>query len=266
MSYVVRDGNGTALTKSASDVGSGVQADNCRICDATAANFMPTMDAVGRPGFQKITDGTNTMPTMDVVGRPGFQKITDGTNTMPTMDVAARPGFQKITDGTNTMPTMDAIARAGFVQASDGTNAFKSGNAANISALASINSMLVAKPGEWSATHAPVVNTAATATKAAGAAGVRHVCTGVSFCVASDAAATPTALLVHLRDGATGVGAILASWYISISATAGESRQVAITGLNIVGAAATAMCLEFAAAPGANAYASVAIQGYDAAA
>lgn len=49
------------------------------------------------------SDGTNTAPTMDAVGRPGFQKITDGTNTMPTMDSVARPGFMKVTDGTNSV-------------------------------------------------------------------------------------------------------------------------------------------------------------------
>lgn len=30
----------------------------------------------------QVTDGTNVMPTMDAITRPGFQKITDGTNTL----------------------------------------------------------------------------------------------------------------------------------------------------------------------------------------
>jgi hypothetical protein len=107
---------------SATDVGGGVLANSVRVCDATAANFLPTMDAVGRAGFQKITDGTNTMPTLDAVGRAGFVKLTDGTNTAPSMDAAGRAGFQKITDGTNTMPTMDAAGRKGFTAVTDGTN------------------------------------------------------------------------------------------------------------------------------------------------
>lgn len=83
-----------------------------RVTDATSTNFLPTMDAVARPGFQKITDGTNTLPTMDAVGRAGFQKITDGTNTLPTMDVAARAGFGKVTDGTNTAAVKAASTAA----------------------------------------------------------------------------------------------------------------------------------------------------------
>lgn len=109
-------------------------------------NRMPTMDAVGRPGFMELTDGTNTMPTMDVVARAGFMQITDGTNILPTMDAIARAGFQKITDGTNLqtliaisateyglgvglvdasgnrLPSMDVVGRAGFIKLTDGTN------------------------------------------------------------------------------------------------------------------------------------------------
>jgi len=169
-------------------------------------------------------------------------------------------------DGSTDMPTMDAVARAGFVQASDGTNAFKSGNAANLAALASINSQLVTTPGQWGVTHAPAANTVATITKAAGAAGTRHVCTGVSVSIASDGAATPAAMTLNLRDGATGAGTILASWTLSLTATSGDCKVFGATGLNLVGTAATAMTLEFAAAPGANAYQAVNLFGYDAAA
>lgn len=100
--FVVKDGNGNALTIRSTDDGTTAQIMNTRIADATAANFMPTMDVAARAGFIKVTDGTNTMPTMDVAARPGFVKLTDGTNTMPTMDVVTRPGFIKVTDGTNT--------------------------------------------------------------------------------------------------------------------------------------------------------------------
>ena len=31
--------------------------------------------------YNRITDGSNTMPTMDAVGRAGFHKVTDGTST-----------------------------------------------------------------------------------------------------------------------------------------------------------------------------------------
>lgn len=123
-------------------------------------NTQPVMDAVGRAGFQAITDGTtgpvavkaastaalatdkalvvrpmmptdgtNTQPAMDAVGRPGYVKVTDGTNTLPTMDVAARAGFVTVTNGTQNMPTMDAVARPGFFKLTDGTNTMPTGDA-----------------------------------------------------------------------------------------------------------------------------------------
>lgn len=67
----------------------------------------------------KVTDGTNTMPTMDVVGRAGFQKITDGTNVMavkaastaaqasdPSAVVAMSPN-SPLPAGSNTIGKVD---------------------------------------------------------------------------------------------------------------------------------------------------------------
>ena len=101
------------------------------------------MDVASRPGFVKVTDGTNTQPTMDAVGRPGFVKVTDGANTQPAMDAAARPGFVKITDGTNTMPTMDAAGRPGFQKITDGTSVV-SVKAASTAAVAADLALVVA--------------------------------------------------------------------------------------------------------------------------
>jgi hypothetical protein len=123
---------GGVITFSSTDIGAGVEAGNIRICDATAANFMPTADAASRKLFAAITDGTNTATvkaastaalTTDtaIVVRPLMP--TDGTNTQPSMDAAGRAGFFKLTDGTNTAKTMDTAGRAGFQQITDGTNA-----------------------------------------------------------------------------------------------------------------------------------------------
>lgn len=190
--------------------------------------------------------------------------VFNGANEMPTMDVVARKGFVSVTDGTNTMPTGDAVARSVFTKPNDGTNAFLSASAANVGAKTGINAMLTTFPGEWAVTNAPVANMQASASQAAGGAGVRHVCTSVSATVAAGGTA-PTAATVtlNLRDGATGAGTVLQSWTLGIEATAGRTTTFSLSGLNIPGTAATAMTLEFAAAGGANTFESVSMTGYD---
>jgi hypothetical protein len=103
--------------------------------------------------------------------------------------------------------------------------------------------------------------TAATVTKASGGGSVRHVVTGVTFCF-QDSAINTVARLVNLRDGASGAGTIIKSWYVSNGGVAGGAQCQSETGLNISGSAATAMTLEFAAAPAATASETVSFEGY----
>ena len=110
--------------------------------------------------------------------------------------------------------------------------------------------------------HTPAAATQATITQAAGAAGVRNVCTGIQWSETLGGT-LQTLIQVNLRDGTTGAGTIL--WSISLggasSATTGY-LSMGITGLNIVGTAATAMTLEFSAAGVAASTQSVSLQGY----
>jgi len=103
--------------------------------------------------------------------------------------------------------------------------------------------------------------TAATISKASGGGSVRHVVTGVTMCF-QDSVANTVARLVNLRDGATGAGTIIKSWYLSNGGVAGGAQCQSETGLNITGSAATAMTLEFAAAPAATASETVSFEGY----
>jgi hypothetical protein len=136
----------------------------------------------------------------------------------------------------------------------------RSGSAANLSAFSATGSELTTTPGNWTVLNTPAAATQATATKAAGAAGVRHVCNSISATFA--AGATPgAATLVNLRDGASGAGTILWSQYLA--APTGDVRVLTISGLNIVGSAATAMTLEFAAAGAATTLQAVTLTGYD---
>lgn len=101
------------------------------------------------------------------------------------------------------------------------------------------------EPGTWTVVHTPSAATAAIAAKAAGGAGVRHICRGIHASIACGANAQTPILLV-LRDGATTAGTII--WSKKLSAPANSVANIDITGLAIVGSENTAMTLEFAAA------------------
>lgn len=138
------------------------------------------------------------------------------------------------------------------------------GTAANLAATVSTKAALVVGPGQWSQTHAPAVNTQATKSQPAGAAGVRHVCTWLTITLANNSTGSVQTLLIfNLRDGATGAGTVLASFTLALPATPGERVVLPLTGLNIVGSAATAMTLESASATAAQTAASISFGGYD---
>lgn len=137
----------------------------------------------------------------------------------------------------------------------------RSASAATQSASTQTGVLAVAAVGNWSINHTPTSNTQATITRAAGAAGVRHIATSISATLNALTAATETTVLLNLRDGATGAGTIL--WSVRLHAIPAGTTGIAIGGLSIVGSAATAMTLEFAAAGGSNTFESVALTGYD---
>lgn len=117
------------------------------------------------------------------------------------------------------------------------------------------------KRDSWAITNAPIVATAATISQAAGATGVKNVCTSISISLASTGAPTAGIVQFNLRDGATGAGTILQTWRLSVPGVAGECRVVTLGDLWIEGTAATAMTLETSAAPAANTFATVAMTG-----
>lgn len=116
----------------------------------------------------------------------------------------------------------------------------------------------------WTSTHSPAASAQASTSKAAGGGTVRHVATGVIGCLFGQATVTgPAAGIMQLRDGASGAGTVLATWYFSIEAT-DETRHipcVTMTGLNITGSANTALTLEFTAGI-TNAAETVTLMGY----
>lgn len=117
-------------------------------------------------------------------------------------------------------------------------------------------------PTDWSIFSTPVVATAASASKAL-VLNQSHICTSISATLSTAATAQAAAAILVLRDGATGVGAIL--WSKQVILPANSVWEVNLTDLVIKGTAGNAMTLELTANPVAGAFASVAMTGYDSA-
>lgn len=180
---------------------------NIRLCDATAANFAPTMDAVGRAGYQYITDGTHTFPTADAAARKLFAAITDGTNTATVKasstgaaatDTALVVRPMAWTDGSNTAPTMDAIARAGFQELTDGTTGPVFVTPASTAAIATNKALVVALHPT-----SPVTTNADTALTA-GAAPTKAFALAGQFLAWGSLPAATTAQTVALQTDSAG--------------------------------------------------------------
>lgn len=199
-----------------------------------------------------------TAPTLGLLGQAAFTFLYDGTNF---------DRLRSVVDNTDAQ-AVGVVGLAGVMakaQAFNGTSydRVRTNSAATLSGTTQPFGQLVANPGEWSINHTPALNTQATITRAAGAAGVRHVCRSISATLIGLAASVEATVLVNLRDGATGAGTILWSTRLLVTGTTGSETGISISGLNILGSAATAMTLEFAAAGGANTFESVALTGYD---
>lgn len=111
----------------------------------------------------------------------------------------------------------------------------------------------------WSETDTPAAATQATASKAAAAA-VFHVATGFTGCITDTDSAFGTAIL-ELRDGATGAGTVIRTWYLDFPA-ANDSKCIDLTIPAMMGTVNTAMTLEFTAGGTANSLQTVTLTGY----
>jgi hypothetical protein len=123
---------------------------------------------------------------------------------------------------------------------------------------------LVARPPEWAVNNTSTAAAQATISKAAGGAGVRHVCTGLAVMVKTDSTGNADLCTWNLRDGATGAGTVLATG-VCVVATGASNASVptVLTGLSIVGTANTAMTLEFSVAGATHTLQIVNMFGYD---
>lgn len=158
--------------------------------------------------------------------------------------------------GSSTVP---GVGLQAALAAMDGTS-FARQSAAVAASQIGTNAQQVALPGNWSVVSFPATNTAAVAVKAAGGAGVRHVCTAVSFGLGQPATALAFLGNLQILDGVTII------WQKAISSGAGTAvngQSIDISGLALVGSANASMTAQFSAAAGAATQESVTLMGYD---
>ena len=150
--------------------------------------------------------------------------------------------------------TLGALLSLARQQAFNGTSwdRHRSVSAANMTAATPTGIDLVNGPGQWSVFSQPAAATQAIATRAAGGAGVRHVCKTISGTTTD----TTTLQVLQLLDGATVV------WSQVLGGTGG-AVSFSLSELNIVGTANTAMTLQFSVAPAAGKNQAVAETGFD---
>lgn len=164
--------------------------------------------------------------------------------------------------------TTNVLFTESVISLFDGTNHQRArmASASNLNAQSGLGAAIVTPPGMWTVQNAPAAATQATATQAAGAAGVRHLGGGWTFSLVETAApGAATQVDYVLRDGASGGGTIKDIASFSLPNVAGGSASpVPKTGLNVPGTAATAMTVEGTAAGSAATIERVAGSGYDA--
>jgi hypothetical protein len=168
-------------------------------------------------------------------------------------------------DGENQVPSGGpgnsalVMARGSLFNDAQWTAA-RDASADNIGGLDGEGAALVAQPGHQSAAHTPAAATQATIS-IAGSAGRINVCTAIDATLIIPPAVNQPVIQLVLRDGATGVGAILWSRSVGFGAAvaAGYVFDISIAGLSIPGTAGAAMTLEFTAAGAATTVQSVAL-------
>lgn len=131
-----------------------------------------------------------------------------------------------------------------------------------------VGAPITEKGGRWAINNSGTAGSGVqgTTSRAAGGVGVRHVIDCFGFSADSAAAIVATNVLVSVRDGATGAGAIIWQFALSFPTASALGVQEIPTnlfcGLNIIGTANTAMTVEFSAAV-AGSIQSVNATGYD---
>lgn len=193
-------------------------------------------------------------------GLNGFYAAGIGIEEEAVFDPVSGQFFIERSATQDAMPPQNIVTENPALWNGTTMDRGRSGSAANLSVFSAVGSELTTHPGNW-AVNAQATAGTPSVTRAAGGAGVRHICNSVSITVAAAATAQP-AVIINLRDGASGTGTILQTW--ALAAPANSAAVINLSGLYIVGSAATAMTLEFAGATTTGVIGSVNLTGFDA--
>lgn len=200
------------------------------------------------PDLLPILGGTST-------GQPSVVQILDATGAVLISAVGSAAA-----DGQGAG---NQLMIAGFNRLFNGAtwDRVRSASNANLIAESGLGAALVAPPGFWAVASTPAAGTQASASRAAGGAGIRHVATGALFSWGAIAAPVATLLQANLRDGATGAGTVLEAAQLAVPAAVFQGAPIPIN-CNDPGSAATAMTAE-ASALLANLAEGASLTGYD---
>jgi len=191
-----------------------------------------------------------------------FDRVRGDTTNGMDVDVTRLPGgSQTPADAFANPTTFSGTWSLGGLFNGSTWDRLRGISATNNTATTSLGVSYTTPISTWSVTNTPAANTQATTSRAAGGGTVRHVATSVTACLASDTATAVGPFAVHLRDGATGAGTVLRTWFFNI-AIAEDAQCINLSGLNMTGSANTAMTLEFTAAAGAATLETVTLTGY----
>lgn len=231
-------------------------------CDGTAGSQLVL--SVGEYSIASVTiHGTFTGVTLS------FEFSDDGgTNWYPSTctrnDASIQENSEAVADSTNRSWDCGTGAAGRFrirlAATSTGTVIVNASQSA-IQIEPSPTVSIALPTTSFTVTSNPAAGSQATASQAAGGAGVRNVATGLCFSAGSTTAPVLTALTVNLRDGATGAGTIKITFEVIIPAATGQNVAPVCAPVNVIGSANTAMTLEFSASL-ANLIQSVSLQGY----
>lgn len=186
---------------------------------------------------------------------------TVGTITNPVTVAQATAANLNVRPDTSGATGSAVPARADYIGLSDGTNEVgsKAASAANLATALISGVQLNAPAATWCVQHTPAAATKATISQGAGAAGVRHYALFYSACFAAGATAGPVQTFA-IRDGATGAGTVKWAGALAVPVNGSTCSQGPV---GILGTAATAMTIEFAAAGAATTIETVSLCGMD---
>ena len=100
-----------------------------------------------------------------------------------------------------------------------------------------------ASPDTWDINSEPGLGVQATVSLA-GVPGVRHVAQVIAATMVQTGTTATNDFLV-IRDGACGSGTVIFDVRMSVTTTGGDQKNVYLSGMNVIGTAGNAICIEF---------------------